>query len=1083
VHRLREFLRSGRLVDKDGNETDQLDDNTRLNTKQLRQLMPEINLRDLGGALTSPDGMDVQAVAELFNYESATEMVEDLRNSLTLKEEIDAQVQQQMLDKYGSLATPEAVRQSVQKAIYNEAKQATVLKELESVAGVALPRDVTLQAVRDVARQKLSKTKLRDMQPTQFQNDAMRARREAFRQMRLGNRNKAAQAFRAELLYNAMVREAALQRRNAEQRIRRIEDNFARGRDAQLAKTRDMRFIYFGRAMLNAIGLGTQPEVSHQQIGQVAEYDPEFYAANAGLITALDSFAIDNVLDLTGEKLTEALDLVETAWDRARTSRTITIAGKRMDREEVAGRLFGNLKNLGKVDSSLFEGQIDEKTLKMWRFSQMWAQMKRGEQAMMVLDGGKEGGLFAQAFYEPLREALDKSDVVLVKYYEDLQNLMEEVTSLEQSETTPKEIVAPELGGYVFGKTREGGNGAVHEIVTMIANLGNQSNANRMMAGYKWSEPDSNGNYSIEPVVNFVNRLLRDKIIGRQVIDLAQGVMDTFESMKPEFQRSLFEVEGRYVKEVEARPFTLNIDGKNVRFAGGYVPMRYDPLQSRTSKKQEDEKRAKAQMLNLSSSATKERVAGTVAEKVSLRLDTLMGTFQEHVRYIHVVPAVKKVRDLLDATDVSDQFDETNRLSLGQALRRMDPGIYGGSPNSVLDLLMYRASSGSLHPNTAMPGPFSRAIGALRKRMGSIIFTFHIRNAAENNFALIGALTTRFGVKARYVAAAWKARYADLEYIMSNSNMMHGRLQKGAQQIVAEDFTPAMLREKMSNRVGYWAPRFTQQILEGMLWKAAHDQWLAESRPDGISDKEAIRQASTFADRKVRLNLGSGDILDAPGYEGAYGELGRMLTQFTGWFAYKNNMAQVSWAQFQQEAGLAGAGRFAWNMFSLFYLEFMFGAALAEWLRGEAEDDDEESWDAFLLESMVLQPARMAMAGAIPIAGEMVGGGFEKLLGLAMRQIDEDTTFDGGRGVESPRTGAFDWLARNANTALKLLEGEFKGAELRAAVELTATLLGRDAAMLPAFAGRQIQYGTDLLTGTADPQDAEDVFRGLIQGK
>lgn len=1075
VHRLRRFLRTGVVIDKDGDEQQAMEGNTKLNSDQVRQLMPGVKLNDLGGGLTSPDGMDLDVAADLFGYDSATQMVADLRDSASFKDEVSAAVDREMLDRYGELATPAAVRQTIQRAIYNEARQRAVLKELETVSGAALPEGVTLQALRRVATERIGKMRVRDLQPHRFQNDAMRARREAFRHLRAGNRYKAAQAFRAEMLYNAMVREAATARRNFEMRIRRIEQKYAHGRDKQKAKTLDMRFVYFGRKMLSTIGLGNQPGRADEQVEQLSRYDPEFFAAHQDLITSMAGFSVESPFDLTGDNLSRALDMVDAAYDRARTAKTIEIAGKRFDRDELAKQLVQQLVDMGKVDLEKLTEQLSEKTVKAWSRMSNIAQMKRLEQALMVLDGGKEGGLFASVFYQPLREALDRSDRVLADQFLKLQELAQAVSELEKG--APREIEASELRDsrgrpFVFGKSRRGDNGAIHEIVTLIANLGNVGNRNRVMSGYEWGQRNKDGNYDITPVIKFLNRMLKEGVITREVVDMAQGIMDVFESMKPDFMQALMDIEGRYVSEVQPTSFTLMIDGKPVRFRGGYVPVRYDPDQAELGPKMTAEAQARAVQLNLSSSATNERT-GDPKQQVNLRLDSLLGTFQEHVRYAYVVPTVKKLRDLLEASDTQEAVGTTKRMSLGTVLKRMNPGFYSDDYNSVLRLGLYRASSGSLHPATAAPaGPWLRAVKALRRRMGSIIFSVHVRNAVENFGGLIGALSTQFGVKARYMASTWDSRYADLEYIQEHSDMMWGRLQKGAQQIVAEDFDPKTLKEKLSTRWSYAAPRFTQQIFEAWVWKAAHDQWLAEMRPDGMFDATAIKEAARYADRKVRLNTGSGDLLDAPVYEGAYGEMGRLFTQFTGWFAYKNSMAQVAWARAKQEGGVAGWGRFTWNALALFYLEFLVTAALAEWLKGGDDDlDDDERFQTFVVNSAIKTPMRMILAGAVPVAGDIAGGALEKLV------------LGTGFGIEGPRTGAFDWMTRNAAKTLKLFQGEFEGQELRAAVELAAGILGGDKFLIPAYFGRQIGYGAQLATGEADPEDVLEVVRGMVQGR
>jgi hypothetical protein len=1092
IHRLRNFLRSGTLIGNDGNEQtfelfseepveDKPKPNTKLNSEQVRKIAPDIKLTELGGSMTSPQGMDISIAADLFGYESAIEMIEDLRSSQTLDKEVEAAVQQRMLEQYGNLATPEAVRDAVQMAIFNETRQRAVLARMKEATGLALPEDVTLQAARDIARDRVSKLALRDMLPAKFQGDAMRARREAFRHLKKGDNARAAQAFRAELLYNAMVREAGTQKNNAKQRIKTVEQGYALGREAQLAKQRDMRFIYVGRQLLNMIGLGPDVERSDEQVDQLRQYDPEFYIAHKDLIDLMRTNSVDNVLDLTGEQLRMALDMIESVYDRSRTSRQITIAGRQMDRDEVAQQLAQQLVDSGKASSSLLTDQTTEAKQKSWKWAERRAQMKRLEQAMMVLDGGQERGPFSRAIYDMLQQPQQEADKVLAQLFERLEGMMKLVQNLQS--TAPREIAAPELGGYIFGLSRKGDNGSIHELVTMIANLGNVSNRDRLMAGFRWSEKDADGHYSIEPVLRFLNRLLKQGVITRDVFDLAQGIMDTFESIKPRFQQALMAVEGRYVREIQAEPFTVMIDGEPVTFAGGYVPMRYDPQETVIGRKQEDDQRAARAALNLSSSAAQDRTVNP-GEQISLRLDQLLSTFQEHVRYAYVVPSVKRVRDLMQASNVQDVVGMDRRVPLGTLIRRMNPGLYGGSANSVIELALYRASTGTLHPALAQAGPWSRPLSALRRRVGSIIFSGNIKNALENFGALNTVLFSSLGLRWRYLLPNYNGRYTRLEEMRTESPQMYNRMMKGAQQIVAESFTPATLKERLSSRAAYLAPRVTQQMLEGMVWGAAKDQWLAEMRPDGISDKQAIEQAVDFANSKVRNNLGSGDLLDAPGYEGAYGELGRFLTSFTGWFAFKNQQFQLIWERFKNESGLARYGQFAFDVLCIHYLEFAFGSLLTAWLYGEDDLlDDEEKLEAMLIEATIFQPIRMALAAAVPIAGDMAGGAIQLGVSKAAKLIDEDLDLPSGRGVEAPRTGAFDFLAQRARTVLKALEGEYEGEQLRAAVELAAILFGYDAAMLPAMAGRQLEYGTDVMLGNTEPQSAEDVLRGVTTGR
>ena len=99
--------------------------------------------------MTAANGLHPDIVADIFGFTSGDELVRTLAAANPPKEEIEALTDQRMLERFGELATPEAIERAADVAIHNAARGRMLATEANALAKAAGQRKILTEAARE----------------------------------------------------------------------------------------------------------------------------------------------------------------------------------------------------------------------------------------------------------------------------------------------------------------------------------------------------------------------------------------------------------------------------------------------------------------------------------------------------------------------------------------------------------------------------------------------------------------------------------------------------------------------------------------------------------------------------------------------------------------------------------------------------------------------------------------------------------------------------------------------------------------------------------------------------------------------
>ena len=1077
VHRLRKWLSTGVFVDEDGvvieDETypknlmlSMFEGKHRLNTATVRKIMPGSATGDFG-AVTTAEGVDPEQVRIRFGYSNSTEMLSDLRDAPRIQEAVRERTQERMSKEFAELSTPIDIQNTVKAAIAGEAAQEAITDQLDEVLGKKGNSRLTLHAARQVARRRIRRLPLKELRSDRFEESARRNRRLARERWGEGDTAGAADAFRAELVDTATVREISRARVSTENSKRKQLKRFAGRRDRALAKEHDTRYFAVGRELLASVGLINQRQPG-DQVETLRRRDPEFFDAISTYIAPFwaedgaGSLRTDDVQSLTLEQYEKVMDTLDLLWDRSKTQKRVQLNKKSFDRTLLVNDMVAQLGEVGRLEE--YSGIGEE--LGFW--NEIEARLARAEHAMIRLDGGNRG-IWWRMIYKPIRNAFDRATSRQREHLIRLRKSMDRVNALSAGQSP--EIAASKKQGefdHTFGTDSEAGQSVTHELIAVLVNLGTQSGRDRMMIGRGWSErmgKDQKGPANMVPMQNFLNRMVAEGVLEQAHFDLAQEILDTFEEILPDFQKATMAVEGVYANELEAIPLVVRGGDREFRMRGGYVPARYAP-NSETKSKQRPLQKAASHKLQFGNSSTKDRVEG-FSDVISLRLTDTLFAFQDHIRFAEVAPVAKQIRDLLVVGETGGE----NSRKLGDILQETNPIIWNGvnDNKSVIYTLLSRATTGQLQADAKEYGKVTKFLRSIRNSFGLLQFSTDVKNALEN---LSGVAQARHMMGTKWMAYGFL--HMDGKFAIDPSrgqgegnDFMKNRLSADTQQVIATDINPADTQTELEKKVAYLFPRWTQNIVDIAVWNGGYQRYLSVDRRPEMSDAEAHEAAIEYANSVVRL-IHSSDIIDVGGYEGVYGEVGRLMTQWFSWANGQQQLTKTLWTKTMLEGGVFKYPRFAYGFIMQHWVTYAVGGVILNLSRGIP--DDEEDWLDFAIDAFLYEPLKFTAHAAAPVLGDTVGYGISTALGKHSFKA-------GTMPVVSKSTKIIDDVIS--------LDSETPAAMAELAYHFRYFLPPglREMATITGLSSRPIRYAGQVVAGDIDPEGPGDAVRGLVTGK
>lgn len=598
----------------------------KLRTEVLKEMyadQPEVNWQKLTRLHMTSDknGLHPEVVAELAGFESADQMVKTLLDTSTPEEVIGAKTDQRMLEEHGALADQNAIERAADAAIHNELRAKMLQAEARALEmamdvrvesgrtnskGSRLSYNVLPKVAREFAQRLVAKLKVRDIRPTQYAAAEVKAAKAAERAFAKNDLEGAAEQKRNQIINNYATRAAY----DAQDEVRRSLtylrkfDKKSPGLDAdyydQIAQILE-RFDLVAATSLREIDKRTSL-ANWLRAQEEAGYKPD-------IPPAIEAEAFrKSYKDMTLEELKGLRDTVQQIEHLGRLKQKLLTAHDQRQfdqiRDEMAYSILKNSKGR-KADNRTPNTVLGEKLLGLKNF--FASHIKAATWARMM-DGGNDGG--------PVWE-------YLIRSANDAGN--KEVAMRERATRELSALVAPvlEQGRMSKGIYFEGIKRTLNKeaILAIALNIGNESNAQRLMGGEGWTMSQ------LKPVLD---------TLSTADWNFVQGVWDYFESYRPQIGEKERRVYGKEPTWIDARALQVQSkDGDLLSLRGGYYPVKYDPRASERAESHSEAEDAKRMLQGAYTSATtrrsftKERVEEVNGRPLMYSLDGIYNGINE----------------------------------------------------------------------------------------------------------------------------------------------------------------------------------------------------------------------------------------------------------------------------------------------------------------------------------------------------------------------------------------------------------------------------------------------------------------------
>jgi hypothetical protein len=723
------------------------------------------------------------------------------------------------------------------------------------------------------------------------------------------------------------------------------------------------------------------------------------------------------------EELIGLDDTVQQIIHLGRLKQTLLDGQERRDFKDAAGEMAASAGGSGKGrnisaanDPSRY---LPERIKSAIRTAD--AALLKVEQLCDWLDGGKSNGPWNRLLFKPMADAQGQEGD-LTRAYAEKVNALIRAMSRGQAKDWDRDVETPELINNVSADPAQRGQPFVFgksQIVMMALNWGNEGNRQRLLDGYRWSPAQVEG--------------VLARLMTQEDWTFVQGVWDALEELRPALFALERRVNGVEPQAVEAVP----VETRFGTLRGGYFPAVTDPTYSTTAElNQQDSALSKGFFrATTRASSTKERAARN-DKPLLLSMSVITSHMREVIHDITHREAVIQGRKLLADGDVRGAV---NRALGPEYLRAMEGWVENiaqplASAQSGIRAVDWLGRH--LHRGVSLVGLGYRVKTALLQPLG-----------LSNLTGLIGERAVAEGT-ATFIANPRKA-YRE---VTERSAEMRDRFSTMDVAITE------MYRDRARNKLERMGPgAFEKHAFDGILyadllittggWIGAFNKGLR----DGLSEEEA----TYYADKAIRSSQGAGGEKDRSGIMRAHA----FIRSFYPFFSYLN-------ALYNQQRDI---GRRARNIRSAKDAAevarrgwwVMVVPALAEaliWGDGP-DDDDEESWAAYLTTAVVV-----GNSASIPLVGQIANAWGE---GWGYRATSFQRVGEGIVTAGKDTVAAFDpeddasrsWV-RNLFTTIGILFAKPTGQ-----------------------IGSAAQFGYDVAEGNAEPEGAGDWYEGLTTGR
>jgi DNA-directed RNA polymerase subunit K/omega len=900
IYQVQRWLRKGEMTSPEGEEI-KAEKGFRLNTDTLKEMYPETSLNrpDLEKlrGMTSPEGLHPDQVAEIFGFSSGDELVRKLVDLEPAKQVIDAVTDQKMLERYGDLTDPVAMARAADAAVHNEARSKFVATELRALQRAMNAREKTpaggsvnvlAKAAREFAAETISRKRVRDVKPAQFDAAETRAAQASEKATRKGDFPTAVMEKRNQLIngYASKVAHAAvdevakgvdyLKKFSGEGTRKNLDPDYTDQIDALLERF-DLRTGQSGAAIDKRKALADWI-TKQEDLGFTPDIDPQL--RNEAFRTSYK--------DMTIEQFRGLVDAVRNIEHLGRLKKKLLTA---QDGRDFAAHvataeqaIHDNAKKTipEELEHNTFSARIKSGVKEYFAMHRKFASLIR------QMDGFVDGGPLWETFVRPLNKA---GDFEATRRAQATRELGELFKPIEKAGKLREKKFIPEIGKSL---SREG-------RISIALNWGNETNRRRVLEGDKWTPAQ-------------VGAIL--DTLTKPEWDFVQGVWDHINQYWPEIAAKERRVTGNTPEKVEASPVIT----KHGEYRGGYYPIKYDPVRSTRAESDSMAEIVKQTMQGMYTRATTRRGhTQERAESVERPMRKDLGVIFEHVNQV--------IHDLA----YHEYLIDANRLLRAGAIDGAIRDHYGPEVLGVMRDVLKDVAAGDIPAQNA----FERGMNYLRTGSTVAGLGWSVMTSLLQPIGLTQSMV-RIGPKwvgrglAKWIGDAAHME-ASTKYIFEKSPMMKLR---------AATFNREL--NEIRNRVSKDTGGVLEPVKESFYYLIGKLQMVADV-PTWLGQYEKEMDAS--GDEQRAIALADQAVIDAQGH-GQIKDLaaiqrgGPFMKLFTNFYSFFNTTLNLTAESFNRTnfKKPGDVGRMAVDMLLLYTIPAVFGTLVHSAIRGDDKD-------------------------------------------------------------------------------------------------------------------------------------------------
>ena len=959
----------------------------------LEMLFSEKDLAYFEG-LYAEQGVTPARLAEIYGYENAQVMLQDVASHPPLEEAARQYAESEADRHFGDEMTPESVRELVEDKVNERLRAKLSLWEMELMAQKDFKKTVKLATIKGIERKPRSRAQVRAAREAVgratlaeiangrvYESAAKKWAKEAVKMMKKGDLKGFLDAKRKEhynTIFAVEARKLVKTKKNILNKVKRLtEARFQR------------RAMKISKEMLDDIN----QKLAEYRFGKrLAQSDPDYYS-HIDNLTGNDLQALDIEL---GEVLSVARVAIAEMKGKRKAeyqAKVAELVGPDDVAETAKGKVPVEPRKMIAGKSSV------KKTIRrLRRYPERFKEtLLKPEVVTMLLDQGRQFGKWYKAVYEPI-------DNARTAYLKEMVGVREQVEKIFKAHYTPKEMAEFQtrtirMAGEMLTK---------EEALSVLLNYGNEGNRARL---------EING--VDESAAMEIFSQLSDKDL-----DFAEEIWTYLDSFWDRISKLEAKTKGRIPSKVEAVSFEVR--GRTLR--GGYYPIRYieEALAMRTPAKGITEYDIMnpddfyGVIAQTKDGHTKERLK-EVDLPLELSLEIPMNHLDTVLYDLHFREPVLQVAAILRSPRIADAVKTAIGEGVHDDLKAWLKSVAKDAATDVRskpgsNFALVEKTIAKLRRNTSMAMMGFSARVALLQPLGLIVSGERLGTASVGR-QFFRSLLNPVGAKRRY------SQMVELSPFMKERGSL---FERDAYEYIKSRFPTSgikrvvsplkFIHEQAYTMIG-WADMFTS----GVTWQTAFDKAMA-GKVDGVSGAD-MDAAVRYADQSVRLTQGSGGRIDLAVAQ-AHSEFSKIFTMFYGYFNTVFN--RYEFQRRQHRAGRISALELARTVF---YLHIVVGI-LEEAAFGRPDEEEEETPDTLKRYGIA---AASGYLGMYPVLRE---------LGGAMKGFDVQ-----GSPLLTMTKTAVELMTK---TAPKIIdeEKEFKRADRKRLVNTGGFMLGIPASQL-----------------------------------